>query len=86
MKLFSASPWGEEQNTSFYVLIYIYIYIHMYIYIYNHIHILIDSGYDGSLTALTAYLKMQKDPWSSGMAKQKIQGDVLFSSEKSEPA
>ncbi len=58
----------------------------MYIYIYNHIHILIDSGYDGSLTALTAYLKMQKDPWSSGMAKQKIQGDVLFSSEKSEPA
>lgn len=51
-------------------------------------YILIDSVY-GPLTALSAYLKaskMQKDPSSSGMAKQKIQGNVLFSSEKSEPA
>lgn len=41
-----------------------------------------------AFTALTAYLKASKmvnDP-SSGMAKQKIQGNVLFSSEKSEPA
>ena len=41
-----------------------------------------------AFTALTAYLKASKmvnDP-SSGMAKQKIQGNVLSSSEKSEPA